>query len=239
MTAFVVELVRFIATLWSRAWRWVFRSRRNFVIVSGVLGAAALAYLVIAPSGEAPAPKPSPTATAAPDTIYTEVEATADDQTPEQPTPTVTAPTAKQTTVPVEQGAPVAEPTEPAVNRQDPASVVKGWATAYHTRPSAAWLGWEPWVKKYATATTVNQLREQSVGDTFPLAGMTDTTVTKITVNPTPADGTSSTLVRWSHTIDVTVNDATGAAIHITYGVVAALGDDGWTITSVDELAVK
>lgn len=239
MRAFLVELTHFLGTLWGRSWRWVIRKRRNVAILfGGVLFALIVLSIVVqsSPTGT-PIAKPTPTPTPTDTIAYSDVTATPLPTAKATPTARPTASPGASTSADKSKGIPA--PKEPKVDRSNPESVARGWATAYLSRPSAEWLDWAQWIDDYTMPAVVKQLQLQAFQPEQILDGKAPTAVTKVEVAPPGADADTNTPVRWSHNLVVTVLSGDGSSTKITFAVVLSDSDAGWTVTQVEEVSVQ
>jgi hypothetical protein len=224
--AFVVELLRFLGAVWSRSWRWTLRKKRNFFLSFGVLGVIVVIASGVLQSGpEAPEAAPTPTPTPTSSLTYTEIQAT--------PFGGSGVATPEPTTA---EGASIPDPTEPAVDLDNPESVAQAFLTAYLSRPNAEWDTWTEWVSGYAMPEIIEQLRAQMFFHPGLLEGKPPTAVAALRIGEPEADAETNTPIRWSHTVAVDVLSADGSTTTVSYGLVLADSDAGWIVTSVAEV---
>jgi len=233
MRAFLIELAYFLGTLWSNAWRWALRKKRNLgLTVAGlVIGLIVLAIAV--QGGNAPSTDSTATPT---------------------PTPTEEVRYTEVTAVPAEPGEGVsgqgdegsdsdktdeAGETSKPLDRTEPEAVARAWATAYLVRESAEETEWQQQITPYTMPGVVQQLALQAFQPEQILYGKAPTKVTEITVTDAEADAEKNTPVRWSHNLVVAVKGDDGSTTTITFGLVLVESTDGWAVTSVEEIAVK
>lgn len=236
MVGFGVEFLRFLLVVLVQVRRWVFRKRRNFFVSLIVAGAAAITLSVLIHGGGDSTKSNRPTVEVSPTPIatvpYTEVQATPFAGDPES-VPTAT-PKASATTS-TGAGSAFTDPKRPVVDRKDPESVAKGFATAYLSRPSSTWDGWEPWVSAFTTSDIMDRLESPTEGaaDEQLISAGKPTRVSAVSFAAPDSSLPRNTPVRWSRTLMATVETKSGYPTQLVYGIVEASTDDGWTITSV------
>lgn len=227
MQAFLVELGRFLLTLWGNLYRWALRKRRNLVITfaGAVVLFIAGAAIVNSGTGETVA-KPTPTPTPTSTVVYTDVTATpvtgGEGSATEEPTP-----------------APEASASDATADEDQAESVARQWAMDYLERESAEDTTWKDAMGEYTIASVVEQLDAQAFRPEGIMDGQAPTTVTDVVIADPAADAETNTPVRWSHNVIVTVQGQDGTAKTITFGLVLMAGDGGWSVTSVSEISVE
>lgn len=223
MQAFFVELGYFLAALWSNVWRWTLRKRRNLALTVGVIVVLFIVVgMVMQGTSARPTARPTPTPTPTSTEVYTEV--TARPVTGGEGTATAT---------------PTPEPSETADPADEAEKTARQWATDYLERPSADDASWKSELEAYTIPSVVAQLDGQAFRPEGILYGKAPTTVTDVTISAPPQDAETSTPVRWSRSLTATVQAQDGSTTKIVFGIVLMLSDNGWMVTSVEEISVE
>lgn len=226
MRDFGIELIRLIASVWSRVWRWVIRSKKNLIVTVVVLGVVGIVWASVRSSGDGG----SPVADRA-------TESESADSSTEEPvaySTIVAVPIADNSSSSDESSA--SEKADQGTlggNGQAQADrAARTFLTAYLDRDKA---GDDAWQAK--TAPTVsNSLATQLPKD---LKGLSDgdypARVASIRVLPTDDDLPVDNSTQWSRPVQVNVTTKSGAEKSMTYALTATDQGDGqgWLVTQL------
>lgn len=120
---------------------------------------------------------------------------------------------------------------KPTADRGNRASTARAFATAFVSREEGQ-SQWEDW----SAELTNEQLADQLQDIDAPFVGRGNSTASNIEISKEPFAGApKDTPLRWSRTLDVTVDTEQGADMKVTYEITLMRGEGGWEVTDAVE----